>query len=444
MASPGGDSLKPLSFPQLLEYFRGVLRDLPDKRTGSNCRYRMEDAALGAFALFFTQSPSFLAYQKSMQEARGTSNAQSLFGLDQIPTDNHIRTLLDEVAPSYLLPVFSSTFDALRAAGHLQAFASGLGLLIALDGTEYFSSKKLQCANCSTRERTDGSTDSFHRVLTPVVVAPGVKRVLALEPEFVLPQDGQEKQDCEQAAAKRWLEHFGPRYSPLGTTILGDDLYCHQPMCEQILTKGMHFVLVCKPESHVTLYEWLAGLESSGGVHTLSRRRWTGKAVEFDTYRYVQHVPLRDGEDALLVNWGELTTTRADGKVVSHQAFATDHPLTEATVEEVVACGRARWKVENENNNTLKTKGYHLEHNFGHGSQHLSALLVTLNILAFLFHTVLEVADEAYRLIRGKLPRRQTFFDDLRALTRYLYFASWAELLQFMLRGLELEGADTS
>jgi hypothetical protein len=36
----------------------------------------------------------------------------------------------------------------------------------------------------------------------------------------------------------------------------------------------------------------------------------------------------------------------------------------------------------------LKTKGYHLEHNFGHGKKNLSALLMTFNLLAFLFHTV--------------------------------------------------------
>lgn len=96
-------------------------------------------------------------------------------------------------------------------------------------------------------------------------------------------------------------------------------------------------------------------------------------------------------------------------------------------------------KVENENNNTLKTKGYHLEHNFGHGKQHLSSFLATLNILSLLFHTLLELLDDKYRLIRGHLPTRKTFFNDLRALTRYLYFESWEHLLSFMMQGLELE-----
>lgn len=96
-------------------------------------------------------------------------------------------------------------------------------------------------------------------------------------------------------------------------------------------------------------------------------------------------------------------------------------------------------EVENENNNTLKTKGYNLEHNVGHGKQHLSSLLATLNILSLLFHTLLELLDLKYKLLRSHLPTPKTFFDDLRALTRYMYFDSWDHLLTFMLEGLELD-----
>ena len=90
----------------------------------------------------------------------------------------------------------------------------------------------------------------------------------------------------------------------------------------------------------------------------------------------------------------------------------------------------------------LKTKGYHIEHNFGHGKQYLAAFLLSLNLLAFLFHTVLEWCDDKYALIRQVLARRQTFFDDIRALTRYMVFESWHHLMDFMIRGLELEAAE--
>ncbi|MEJ2388977.1 MAG: hypothetical protein P8Y27_17220, partial [Chromatiaceae bacterium] len=73
----------------------------------------------------------------------------------------------------------------------------------------------------------------------------------------------------------------------------------------------------------------------------------------------------------------------------------------------------------------------------------LSALLATLNLLAFLFHTLLELFDSSYQCLRQLLPRK-TFFDDLRALTRYLCFDSWEALKAFMIRGLELQTRDTS
>jgi hypothetical protein len=272
-------------------------------------------------------------------------------------------------------------------------------------------------------------------VVTPVIVAPGQAHVIPLVPEFVVPQDGHEKQDCENAAAKRWFSKHGERYSALNVTVLGDDLYCHQPLCEQLLAQQFNFIFVCRPESHSTLYEHLEGIE----LPTLSTKRWTGKVEETYTYRYLNDVPLRDSKDALLVNWCEITVTHPDGKVSYKNSFATNHRITDDTVAEIVLCGRARWKVENENNNTLKTKGYNLEHNFGHGKEHLASFLATLNILSLLFHTLLERLDKKYKLLRSHLPTRKTFFDDLRALTRYLYFENWDHLLTFMIEGLELK-----
>ena len=424
---------------------RERLAQLPDKRTGKNTRYRMEDAALGAFSVFFTQSPSFLAFQRSMQETKGLSNAQTLFGMHQIPCDNHIRALLDGVAPAQVLPMFGEIFEMLQSLGYLEAFRCvNNNLLIPLDGTQYHSSSEIHCEQCTEKHHHNGQTTYSHTVITPVLAAPGQSTVIALEPEFITPQDGHDKQDCENAAAKRWITRYGPRYQALGVTLLGDDLYSRQPLCETILEHGLNFILVCKPDSHKTLYEWVEGLESTGGVQTLSRQRRRGKKTETDTYRFVNQVPLRDGDDALLVNWCELTTTRADGTVVYKNAFASNHTITPDTVADIVKAGRARWKVENENNNTLKTKGYHLTHNFGHGKQHLSTVLATLNLLACLFHTVLGMSDAKYQLIRQKLPTRKTFFDDIRALTRYMCFGSWDKLLDFMMQGLEIETPNTS
>jgi hypothetical protein len=423
---------------ELVGSLRQTLGALPDQRTGDNTQYSMEDIGLSAFSVFFTQSPSFLSAQKTLEKAKGCSNAKSLFQIEQIPSDNHIRQTLDSVAPDKLFPLYDEVYQALRQEGLLEGFrAVHQTLLIALDGTWYFSSQKIHCAQCGCLEHKSGEKTYYHSAVTPVIVAPGQPQAIALRPEFITPQDGHTKQDCEIVAAKRWLEKNGATYASLKATLLGDDIYSHQPFCRRTLLFGFHFIFVCKPDSHTTLYNWVNLLQSPH-LRTLTMRVKNGAHFHTYTYRYANAVPLAEGEEALKVNWCELTVTDPEGKVLYINGWVTDFPITDENVAALAAAGRARWKIENENNNTLKTKGYHLEHNFGHGKQHLSSLLAAMNILAFLYHTFLSFTDENYRLIRAQLPTRQTFFDDLRALTRYILFPNWDALLDFMMRGLEI------
>jgi hypothetical protein len=390
-----------LVFDDLVGKLHRVLNGLPDCRTGQNTTYSIKDAALSAFSVFFTQSPSFLAHQRTMQQTKGRSNAESLFGIERVPCDNHIRHLLDPIAPDYLFPMFEQVFSDLEAAEELDGFRSLDGHLhMALDGLCYFSSKKTHCQNCSRRTAANGVITYFHSAITPVIVAPGNERVIALAPEFIVPQDGHDKQDCEQAAAKRWINQHAAQYASKKVTLSGDDLYCKQPFCELVLDKKLNFLLVCKPDSHKTLYKKIDALEADDSLSQLSIHHLAKQGLEVFTYRYANGVPLRDGEDALLVNWCEVTITQGtDGEVLYHNTFATNHQITDQAVHAIVREGRTHWKIENENNNVLKTKGYHLEHNFGHGEEYLASFL---------------------------------------ALMRYIFFQSWDHLLNFMLEGLEL------
>ena len=89
--------------------------------------------------------------------------------------------------------------------------------------------------------------------------------------------------------------------------------------------------------------------------------------------------------------------------------------------------------MENESNNILKNQGYNLEHNFGHGQENLSEILLSLNLLAFLFHNVLDLVNSKYQKIREILGTRKTFFNDIRALLKYVWFQSWQDLFVFIL-----------
>lgn len=416
-------------------------KKLTDARTGQNVQYQVNDAALAAFAIFFVQSASFLEGQRQLQKTKGKSNAGTVFQMEQIPTDTHIRNLLDPVDPGELTDEFRFLLDELAAGGYLKEWQVLNGrLAFSLDGVYYFTSQKISCSRCQTRQLDEEKELYLHSAITPVIVAPGQGHVLPYVPEFIVPQDGQEKQDCELNAAKRWVEREQGVLRRYRAVLLGDDLYSKQPLCEVILAGQCDFIFVCHRESHPTLYAVVDAVETLGRLPAVSQRHWNGRHGEIWTYRYLNDVPLRGGEDALHANWCALLVTHEEsGAVLYRNEWVTSLPLKESTTPAIVATGRARWKSENENNNVLKNHGYHIDHNFGHGRQHLSTTLLTLNLLAFLLHTIAQVADEVYQRIRQALGPRRTFYNDIRALMRYLIFSDWDSLLRFMFVQLELE-----
>jgi hypothetical protein len=425
-----------LVFSVFLDFLQQGIEKIKDPRSESNgTKFKVSDAMLSAFSMFFLQSQSFLEYQRQMQSRSGKDNVQSIFGVEKIPSDQQIRNILDLISANSLSFVFERIYQFLQNGKHLKRYERlGGNLLICLDGTEYHSSSKISCDCCSTRNHGNGKVTYSHTAILPVIAAPNCAEVISLPPEFVTPQDGHEKQDCETAAAKRWISKHRHLFQGQAITLLGDDLYSRQPMCRHCLDAEMNFIFTCLPSSHSSLYEWLDYLEKNGEVQHLTTKHRKGKSIEIYTYRFVNQIPLREQEPSLLVNWCELTVRNSvDNSVVFHNALVTNHSLNIDNIAEVVEGGRCRWKTENENHNVLKTKGYKLGHNFGHGQKHLSSTLLSLNLLAFLFHTVLQLIDSSYQEIRRKRGTRRGFFQDILSLTKYFIFKSWQHLIEFML-----------
>src|SRR5208283_6128674 len=211
-------------------------------------------------------------------------------------------------------------------------------------------------------------------MLAATVVAPGHSKVVPLIPEFIVKQDGAEKQDCERNAVKRWLDKHAARLKPLRPVYLADDLFACQSVVERLQANGDDFVFTCKETSHKALYDFIDGAEFER--HEVKVRK--GKRRETRRYRFVEKVPLRDDKDAVLANWIGFEILDAKDGVKYRTAFVTSLPVTKANVAEIADCGRARWKIENESFNVLKNHGYELEHNFGHGETYLAMTLAAL------------------------------------------------------------------
>ena len=403
-----------------------VCAGLPDRRKGPLAAgaYSMADIGLSAFSLFFMGSPSFLAHQRNLAEGQGRSNCQTLFGISAIPSDNYIRLMLDGAPTGAFDPLF---MKAIEAPDVLTPFKRlGGRMLVALDGTEHHCSRKVHCPRCSTRKRSDGGTEYFHSFLGASIVVPGHRHVLPRPPEFIVPQDGAEKQDCERNAVKRWLARHGSTLAHLLPVFLGDDLFACQPVAEAIHAAGGNFILTCKPSSHRTVTEYLYGAKLEEHRETVLKRGKRATTV----YRWLADVPLRDSADALKVNWFSIEMFDGNGKRTYYNSFVTDLPITPGTVAELAACGRARWKIENETFNVLKCGGYNLEHNFGHGKDTLASVLVVLNLLAFAYHTLASLAVAAWKAAVAAKGATYRFFEHLRTITTYVVFQDWQHLLR--------------
>jgi hypothetical protein len=415
----------------LIGRLRQCFQNVADPRNGSNKQYAFDDIAMGAFSAFFIQSPSFLEHQRVFEKAHGKNVCGALFGIAKLPTDTHIRMQLDRIECQDFYPGFDIALDVMKEYQALQPFEVFNGrCLVALDGSEFHNSYSIHCPQCSYRLRNCGETEYYHSVLCATMVGIGHRHTVALRPEFMSPQDGDKKQDCEPKAAYRWFEKNARRYASLRPIYLGDDLYAKQPMCERVIDAGADFVFRVKTDDHKTLFDYLAGIDWPNKVQI---QKPPGRNKPNKEYRYLwtnHRLPIRGGNDALQVNYVELRICNvAADKPTQTFRFITSLEVNQSNVETIVACGRARWKIENEGFNLLKNNGYHMQHNFGHGCDGLSNTLMTLNLIAFAFHSVCDHLCEAWKTARSQYSRRRRFFLAIDLITEWQYFDSWHALL---------------
>jgi hypothetical protein len=198
-----------------MSHFRERWSKLPDvRKPNNNTRYSLATGALSAFAVFFMQSASFWRINDLWRR-----NSQ-----------RSANTKPDGSASSNFQEDFWFLLDSLKEQGHWQQFRTELNTYaIPMDGITFFSSEKISCPNCLRREDRSGKVHFYHSAITPVIVKPGKAQVLPLPPEFIVPQDGNKKQDCERMTVKRWLSQHHQHFPDYSVTYLDDDLYASQP-----------------------------------------------------------------------------------------------------------------------------------------------------------------------------------------------------------------------
>jgi hypothetical protein len=167
-----------------------------------------------------------LEYQERLKRKNERCNAQTVLRVKKIPSANHLTRLLDGIAPEQFSFVFHAGLQRAQQHGALDRYQVLGGYhLVALGGVWFYQSGTVHCEHSLHQKKADGEILYYHDMVAAVVVRHGEGTVLPLMPEFIRNEDGQEKQDCERNAVKRWLENNGESYRWLNPVFSGDDLF---------------------------------------------------------------------------------------------------------------------------------------------------------------------------------------------------------------------------
>ena len=350
---------KHLSFSALRKSVGQLFGQIDDRRQSGKVEFSLHDCLMSALAMMFFQDPSLLSFQRRMQDCMQSNNLQTMFGVDAIPSDAVLRKNVDIIDTEHINPCFSILFDHLQRGKQLFPYKLDSGhYLIALDGSQYFSSETIHCPSCLTYNKgTKTKLRYSHQILQAVMLHPSMRQVIPLAPEPIVKADGNDKNDCERSAGKRLIAKIRTTHPKLKIMVTGDGLYSNQPFIDALKANAMSFVLVAKPTDHKILFQWVEELNGLGGVEHMELCDQKGRR---HLYRWVNKVPLNGTRNADQVNFFEYWLT-VDQKVTYHNSWVTDQTVSTQNIVELVTAGRARWKIENETFNTLKNQGYHLE-----------------------------------------------------------------------------------
>ena len=428
--------LKSLTLEAIIELLDTTFGAVADARVTEQCRYALADTLTSGFALMFFQHPSLLQFQRAMEKKRQRCNLQTIFGVREIPSDTQMRKILDGVEPEALRGVLPQLWEKVRRAGWSGRFTTtlpsgqhqGTYYTVALDGSEYFRSTKVQCPHCLRQPDSTGRVHYSHLIVSATLVRAGSHHVLPIDVEEVRNTTTEgTPQDCELTASKRLMARLRREHPQMAQLVIGDDLYSHAPFVEQLHRQRQHYVLVAKPNSHPTLMAAVAAAEGTEQPQTGQWREGSGARQKTYTYRLVRQVPLAL-ESAVRVTYLEVWERNVGSELLYHNSWITDLDVDATNVAVVVQIGRTRWKIENEQFNVHKNHGYELTHNYGHGQQTLSMVFYLLNLLAYVTHVVLALGDRLYQRCCAQESRRE-LWNALRTLVNLVLVESWTHLL---------------
>ena len=116
-----GKLRKQLSAPGLLNTVRKSFGAIVDPRR-QGAALSLVDALMSGVAVFSLKYPSLLQFEHQRDDPVEAHHLRTLYGIEQVPCDTQMRTMIDEVEPHRLRPAFKALFASLQRGKGLEAY----------------------------------------------------------------------------------------------------------------------------------------------------------------------------------------------------------------------------------------------------------------------------------------------------------------------------------
>jgi hypothetical protein len=269
--------------------------------------------------------------------------------------------------------------------------------------------------------------------LGAALIHPDQQAVIPLMPEPIVNRDGTDNNAGERNAAKRFVAKLRQAHPHLKCIVTEDSLSANAPHITPLHDHALRYILGVKEGDHPYLFRQVQAAERAGRVTSYERHDRTPGGVH--RFRFVNDLPLNASPPGLRINfleYGEMGATK-----VQPFSWGTDLRVSPRHVLHLMRGGRARWKIENETFNTLKNQGDHFEHNYGHGTQHLSGVFAILMMLAFLVDQAQQLCCALFQAVWARLGSKRLLWERMRALFYPYHLHSMRELLEALFYGCE-------
>jgi len=422
-----------LNADAMFALIRSDFAKIADHRA-KNAKIPLVDALMSGFAMFSLKDQSLLALDKRRQE--DPVSLHTVYGVEHIPCDSQMRDILDPVTPSSLRRPFRSIFHQLQRGKTLEKMAWLDGhYLLALDGTGIFSSEKVSSDYCLKKTKRNGRVEYYQQMLAGAFVHPEHRAVIPTCPEMIVKQDGSAKGDCERNAAKRYFTDLRREHPHCKIIVTEDALSANAPHIEALMEHDLRYILSAKPGDHAFLFDYVDQAVQRGEAKEFTISDPSKPRIHH-CFRFINKVPLNKGsQDSLSVNFLEYWETDDKGNIRQRFSWVTDLVITQENAYDIMRGGRARWRIENETFNTLKNQGYNLEHNYGLGKQHLSAVFAHLMMLAFLVDQAQQLCCPLFQAAWTKCSSKKLLWECVRSCFREFVAQSMTAILSRVAAG---------